>query len=100
MGRAGIVLILAIGILIIWVMYTYNKFVAKQHAIDTIWDEADFHLQLRHTLVPILVDTAEPLMKDESEILKRVSELPDAIEEASTLEETEKLENELSNLFS
>lgn len=93
---AGVVLA---GI-IIWVMYTYNRFAARQIRIDEVWDEVDEHLRLRHALVPDLLKLASGRMGG-SEALFRKIETANGSIDLDKMGDTEiaSKENELSELL-
>ena len=103
MTVAGLAVIVCLGALIFWCMYTYNSFKEKQALIDFWWDEVDAHLQLRRELIPSLVDRARPIMGKQSDILERISGIREEIvreliDTSSLLEgrELEQSENKLS----
>jgi LemA protein len=79
MVLAGLAIIFSLGALILWCIYTYNKFREKQSMIDFWWDEVDTHLQLRRDLIPSLIDRARPLMSSESSILDSITKIREGI---------------------
>jgi LemA protein len=104
MVTIGLAAIVCIGVLIIWLIYTYNRFVLRQTRIDTVWDEVDKHLKLRHELIPHLIEAADGRMQDEAPLFRRIEEIrasvkPDDEDDDTDASETEPLENELSTLL-
>ena len=99
MLAVGFAVVLCLGVFIIWLIYTYNRFVNKQSQIDEIWDEADVHLKLRHDLIPELIKSARGRMPADTAILDRVEELGKLTAGTDITIETESLENELSELL-
>ncbi|MDR1917065.1 MAG: LemA family protein [Synergistaceae bacterium] len=99
MARAGFAVIFCLGISILWFIYTYNRFKAKQLQIDSWWDEVDMHLKIRHDLIPDLIAKTKLIMGSETPTLDRIASIQDRILEESfnTEDEIECLENELSN---
>ena len=79
MTVAGLAVIVCIGALIFWCMYTYNSFKEKQALIDFWWDEVDAHLHLRRELIPSLIDRARPVMGTQSGILDKISGIREEI---------------------
>lgn len=96
MGLFGIAVIVCLGGLIIWLIYTYNRFVAKQSKIDGIWDEVDRHLKMRHDLIPNLLDASAGRLPNEKRIFERMEEIARELDKASDTVDIERLENELS----
>ena len=99
----GLVVMVCLGVLILWCMYTYNAFKEKQIQIDLWWDEVDVHLQLRRELIPSLLDRARLIMDAQGDILERISSVREEIvreliDTNSLLEssELEQFENRLS----
>ena len=99
MRAIGFAVVLCLGVFIIWLIYTYNRFVNKQSQIDEIWDEADVHLKLRHDLIPVLIERARGRMPDDTALLDRVAELGRETAGTDITIETEYQENELSQLL-
>ena len=95
----GVAVIVILGGFILWLIYTYNRFVARQTKIDDIWDEVDTHLKLRHELIPNLVEAADGRMPEEAPTFRRIGEIRDAVEHGADMTESEPLENELSTLL-
>lgn len=99
MHLVGVGAVVVIGVIILWLMFTYNKFVAKQKKIDIVWDEVDEHLRLRHELVPSLLYVAGTHMKDADPVFKQIEDINDMVHEGMEDREAAPLENELSNLL-
>jgi LemA protein len=104
MSLIGLGVVVCLGALIIWCMYTYNSFREKQSLIDFWWDEVDAHLQLRRDLLPSVLDRARPVMGAQSAILDSLTGLREEIVRevirANSLvvgRELEQLENRLSS---
>ncbi|MCL2684154.1 MAG: LemA family protein [Synergistaceae bacterium] len=104
MALAGLAVVVCLGVLIFWCMFTYNSFREKQTRIDFWWDEVDAYLQLRRDLIPSLLDRVRPIMGAQSAILDRIAGIREEIVrdeiKANSLviePEMEKLENRLSS---
>ena len=105
MMLAGLAVMLCLGVLIFWCMYTYNSFKVKQQMIDFWWDEVDAHLQLRRELIPSLIDRTRPIMGEQRAIIDRIAVIREEIVNKligtnSLVEgyELEQSENKLSSL--
>ena len=104
MMLAGLAVMVCLGVLIFWCMYTYNSFKGKQYLIDFWWDEVDAHLQLRRELIPNLLDRARPIMGPQSAVIDKIAAIrenivKELIDANSLVEgnELEHLENKLSS---
>lgn len=95
----GFSIVLCLGILIIWVIYTYNRFVEKQAKVDKLWDEVDTHLRLRRELIPSLIDTENRRMQNEQPLIEKMLLLCSEIENNDSTDIDERLENEISTLL-
>ncbi len=96
----GLVVIVVLGGFILWLIYTYNRFVAKQAKIDDIWDEVDTHLKLRHDLIPNLIEAAGGRLPEQTPLFDRIQQLRADLEKINDdTVAAEPLENELSNLM-
>lgn len=87
------------GVLILWLIMTFNKFRAKQSKIDDIWDEVDAHLKMRHDLVPELLDLAEGHMGENAPIFKKILDVNMKVRSEMDEREAAPFENELSTLL-
>ena len=104
MMLAGLAVMVCLGVLIFWCMYTYNTFKGRQYLIDFWWDEVDAHLQLRRELIPSLLDRARPIMGEQSAIIDSIAgtreEIVNELIDTNSLVEgnaLERLENRLSS---
>lgn len=88
-----------VGVIIFWLIFTYNRFVSKQARIDQVWDEVDTHLKLRHELIPTLLAAAAGHMGEEAEIFGRIEELNAAVTEDLDDIDAAPIEDELSTLL-
>ena len=79
MMLAGLAVMVCLGVLIIWCMYTFNSFKDRQILIDFWWDEVDAHLQLRRELIPSLIDRARPVMDAQTDILDDIATVSEKI---------------------
>ncbi len=60
---------------IIWAVWSYNRFVRLRNQADEAWSGIDVQLQRRHELVPNLLATVKGYMAHESGVLERVTRL-------------------------
>ena len=62
-------------IVLVWGIWTYNRFVRLRNQVDEAWAGIDVQLQRRYDLVPNLLSTVKGYMKHESGVLERVTRL-------------------------
>ena len=75
----GFAILICLGVLIVWCMYTFNKFKEQQTMIDFWWDEVDAHLQLRRELVPGVIDKARPVMLEQKAVFDSMADVREKI---------------------
>jgi LemA protein len=66
---AGLVLALPA----LWLVLSYNRFVAQRTSVDATWAGIDVELQRRHDLVPRLVETAAGYAAHERRVFEEVT---------------------------
>ncbi len=99
MAGLGLVLLVLIGAIIVWVIFTYNRFIRKQLEVDNGWSAIDIQLKRRHDLIPNLVETAKGYMTHESATLTRIAELRASITKAPAGANVMGMENELTRMI-
>lgn len=82
MERLFLILTVCIGMLIVWVVYTYNRFVKQQVEMENGWSSIDVQLKRRHDLIPNLIETVKGYTKHENATLERIAELRASIMKA------------------
>lgn len=78
---AGLILIL------VFIVYTYNRLVGLRNMADTAYANIDTLLQKRFDLVPNLVSTVKGYMQHERELLEEITRARTAWMNASTIQE-------------
>lgn len=92
----GVVVVLAIVILAVWYVSTYNKLKRVNNMVDEGWATIDVHLKKRYDLIPNLVETVKGYAKHESETLEKVIAARRTAMTAGTPDEKAQAENMLS----
>ncbi len=86
-----------LAIIVIWVIFAYNRFVAMvQHAKEA-WADIDVQLKRRYDLIPNLVETVKGYMTHERQTLESVTAARAAAIEAGGVEAKGKAENMLTD---
>lgn len=72
MTIAGLIFIIIILVLLIYGVFTYNRFVNFKHGVGKAWSNIDVLLKQRHDELPKLVETCRQYMKFEQDTLEKV----------------------------
>ena len=64
----------ALVLLIVWIVATWNSFVAARNKVDEAWSGIDVQLKRRHDLVPNLVETVKGYAAHERATLTEVTD--------------------------
>jgi LemA protein len=68
----GVAVVAGLGLLVLLVARSYNRFVAQRQLIDNSWSNVDTELQRRHDLVPNLVEAVRGYASHERSTLESV----------------------------
>ncbi|MDP2639018.1 MAG: LemA family protein [Candidatus Azambacteria bacterium] len=64
----------AITLVILWLIYAYNRFVVFGTRIKEAWSDINVQLKRRYDLIPNLVETVKGYMTHEREVFEKVTE--------------------------
>src|SRR5438067_13014804 len=73
MGIGGWIVIAIVVLLVVWVVFTYNRLVTARNRTQEAWSEIDVELKRRHDLIPNLVNTVQGYMGHERGTLEAVT---------------------------
>ncbi len=90
-------ILIALGILALWAMFTYNGLVTLKHRTDEAWADIDVQLKRRHDLIPNLIATVKGYAAHESGTFQTVIEARNAALGAKNMTDRVQTENMLSN---
>ncbi|MDO8492562.1 MAG: LemA family protein [bacterium] len=85
-----------IAVLILWVVFSYNRFVSLINRAKEAWADIDVQLKRRYDLIPNLVNTVKGYATHESGAFEKVTAARSAAMGAGNLAEKGKAENMLS----
>jgi LemA protein len=68
------VLIAIVGVVLLWMVATYNRLIGLRNRTDNNWRQIDVQLKRRHDLIPNLVNTVRGAMEFERDTLTQVME--------------------------
>ena len=87
---------LVVGLLVLWVVWTFNRLVHQRNRVREGYSDVDVQLKRRHDLVPNLVKVVGGHAKHEQETLERVTAARGAAQQAHDASVREHAERELS----
>ena len=85
-----------LGALVLWVIFTYNRFVTFVHRAGEAWADIDVQLKRRYDLIPNLVNTVKGYMAHEAGTLEKVTEARTKAMQAQSVTEHGAAENMLT----
>ncbi|MEW5768239.1 MAG: LemA family protein [bacterium] len=87
-------------LLILFVIWSYNKLVRMRNQVKNAWSQIDVQLKRRHDLIPNLVETAKGYMMHERETLTKITEARSEAMKAGSVGEKAKAEGALTDAIS
>lgn len=71
----GLIVLVVIGLVAVWAVYAYNRFVTLSVRIKEAWSDIDVQLKRRYDLIPNLVETVKGYATHEAGTLEKVTEM-------------------------
>ena len=68
-------ILIVVGIIILWILLTYNSLVTRKNKIKQAKSSIDVYLTQRFDLIPNLVECVKGYMKHEQTVLEKVTHL-------------------------
>ena len=96
MSVVTIVVLAVVGLLLLFLIVTYNRLVRLRNRIDAAWSQIDVQLRRRHDLIPNLVETVKGYAAHERETLEAVVVARRQAVEATGVEQQAQAENLLT----
>jgi len=96
MGLGLIVILVAFGLAVIFVIGIYNRLVTLRNRCDNSWAQVDVQLRRRYDLIPNLVETVKGYAKHERETFQKVTEARSQAINAGTVKDQGVAENMLT----
>lgn len=91
------IVLMVVGVLVVWVIFTFNRLVALRNRMKEAWADIDVQLKRRYDLIPNLVAIVKGYAAHESGVFERVTEARTRAMGAQTLKEKGEAENMLSS---
>ena len=89
-------LLIALGVIALWAIFTYNGLITLKNRTDEAWSDIDVQLKRRYDLIPNLVETVKGYATHESGTFEKVAAARTAAMSATTVAEHAQAENMLS----
>jgi LemA protein len=86
-----------LGLIILYAIYAYNRFITLINRAKEAWADIDVQLKRRYNLIPNLIETVKGYARHEREVLEKVTEARTRAMGAQTIEEHSKSENMLAS---
>lgn len=67
------VVLLIIGLIVVWGIFTYNRFIKLVNRVKEAWSGIDVQLRRRFNLIPNLIQTVKGYAKHETEVLEELT---------------------------
>ena len=91
-----IILLIILAVLVLWAIFSYNRFVTLTMRVKEAWADIDVQLKRRYDLIPNLVETVKGYMQHEANTLAEVTKMRTAAMSATTPDAKAAAENALS----
>jgi LemA protein len=96
MGVGLIVVLAVVALVVLFLIFTYNRLVKLRNRIDAAWSQIEVQLKRRHDLIPNLVETVKGYAAHERETLEAVVAARRQAVEATGVENQAQAENMLT----
>jgi LemA protein len=90
------VLLGILAVLVLWVVFAYNRLVALTNRSEEAWSDIDVQLKRRYDLIPNLVETVKGYMTHERQTLESVTQARTTAMGAQTVDQHAQAENMLT----
>ncbi|MBS3107992.1 LemA family protein [Candidatus Woesearchaeota archaeon] len=84
-----------VGLILLYIIYTYNHFIVLRNRIDNAWSQIDVQLKRRFDLIPNLVETVKGYAKHEKTTFADITKARSMMAKATTISKKAEAENML-----
>ena len=96
MDAIGLIVIAVVVVLVLFVVFSYNRLVRLRNRIEAAWSQIDVQLKRRYDLIPNLVETVKGYAAHERETLEAVIQARQQAQAAEGVAEQAQAENLLT----
>ncbi|MFH0977948.1 MAG: LemA family protein [Candidatus Woesearchaeota archaeon] len=86
-----------VGIILLWLIFAYNRLIILRTRIDNAWSQIDVQLKRRYDLIPNLIETVKGYAKHEKGVFEAVTKARTAFMKAGSLAEKAKASNQITS---
>lgn len=91
------VILAIVGVIVLWLIITYNGFVRLKNRAKEAWSDIEVQMKRRYNLIPNLIETVKGYAQHERGTLEKVTEARTQAMNAHGMKEHGQAENMLSN---
>jgi len=91
-----IVILTTLAVLVLWIVFVYNRLITLTNRTKEAWADIDVQLKRRYNLIPNLVEAVQGYAKHERETFQNVTEARSVAMGGGTIAEQGKAENMLT----
>lgn len=91
------IILIIFGIIALWFVFTYNRFISLRNRAKEAWSDIDVQLKRRYDLIPNLIETVKGYASYERELFEKVTQARTQAMGAQTIKEKGEAENFLSS---
>lgn len=96
MSTPLIIFLAVVAVIVLWIIFAYNRFVTFINRVKESWADIDVQLKRRYDLIPNLVNSVKGYVTHERGTLEKVTEARTKAMQAGTMGEHGRAENMLS----
>ncbi len=85
------------GVIVLWIIYAFNKLVTLRTRLDEAFSDIEVQLKRRYDLIPNIVETVKGYMGHERSVFENVTQARSAASNAVNLKDKVEKENILTN---
>ncbi|MCX5719301.1 MAG: LemA family protein [Nitrospirae bacterium] len=86
-------LIIAIVLIVIIVVFMYNRLIRSRNLLNEAWSGIDVQLKRRHDLIPNIIETVKGYKEYEEKVLANITSLRSKLTGTTTIQEKGQIEN-------
>lgn len=90
------IIYIVLGVLVIWFIATYNRFITRRNRAEEAWADIEVQLKRRYDLIPNLVNTVKGYAAHESTAFEKVTQARSQAMQAGSVHDQVEAENMLS----
>lgn len=92
----GLTLLIALGVIALYFIFSYNRLVILQNRVEEAWSDIDVQLKRRYNLIPNLVETVKGYAEHEKGTFEEITKARTKAMQAGSPGERTEAENHLS----